>query len=314
MALTLGLKPMQPQKLAGRRTEPITCVPSAALTMPAATAAAEPLEEPPGVCAVFHGLRVPRGSEAANSVVTVLPTITAPASRSARTLAASFSERQPWNSGEPICVGMSKVSITSLMPIGMPSIGDNGRPPRQRSVARSAAARAAGRLVQTNAPMRGSQASSNSSDCSRNCRGAAAPEAKFRVAARYGRIAGLVCSRIPPVPSVSCRSRLTLFPALVVIMNLVEQAAAIRFEWAVINARRSARIGRRFERLAAPALRVIADDQIAGNQINFLPVVVHERRRGVDARSKPQQPRSAAHLARFVEIAGQDLLLNAGWV
>jgi len=70
----------QPQKLAGRMVEPITWVPSAALTMPVATDAAEPLDEPPGVCATFHGLRVPRGSDAANSVVTVLPTMTAPAS------------------------------------------------------------------------------------------------------------------------------------------------------------------------------------------------------------------------------------------
>src|SRR6516165_4623611 len=131
---------MQPQKLAGRRTEPMTCVPSAALTAPTATAAAEPLDEPPGVCAVFHGLRVPRGSEAANSVVTVLPTITAPASRSARTLAASFSERQPKNSGEPIWVGISKVSMTSLMPIGMPTTGEPalgcaiGRSARRRQI------------------------------------------------------------------------------------------------------------------------------------------------------------------------------------
>src|ERR1700685_1818851 len=97
MALTLGLKPTVPQKLAGRMVEPMTWVPSAALTMAAATDAAEPLDEPPGVCTVFQGLRVPRGCDAANSVVTVLPTITAPASRSARTLAASFSERQPAN-------------------------------------------------------------------------------------------------------------------------------------------------------------------------------------------------------------------------
>src|ERR1700746_785608 len=158
MALTLGLKPIQPQKLAGRSTEPITCVPSAALTMPAATAAAEPLDEPPGVWVVFHGLRVPRGSEAANSVVTVLPTITTPASRSARTLAASFSERPPRDNREPLWGGMSKGSVESLMPTGMPSIADNGRPARQRSVARSAAARAVGRLVQTNAPTRDSQA------------------------------------------------------------------------------------------------------------------------------------------------------------
>src|SRR5580658_3829416 len=142
MALTLGLKPMVPQKLAGRTVELMTWVPSAALTIPAATDAAEPLDEPPGVCAVFQGLRVPRGSDAANSVVTVLPIMTAPASRSARTHAASFCERQPANSGEPISVGMSTVSIMSLIPTGMPSIGDAGFPARQRTVERSAAARA----------------------------------------------------------------------------------------------------------------------------------------------------------------------------
>src|SRR5580700_5960588 len=156
MALRLGLKPTVPQKLAGRTVELITWVPRAALTMPTATEAAEPLDEPPGVCAVFHGLRVPRGSDAANSVVTVLPMMTAPASRSARTLAASLCERQPAKSGEPISVGMSTVSMMSLMPTGMPSMADNGLPARQRAVDRSAAARAAGTLVQTKAPIRGS--------------------------------------------------------------------------------------------------------------------------------------------------------------
>src|ERR1700752_5062716 len=106
--------------------------------MPAGTDAADPLDEPPGGCAVFHGLRVARGSDAANSVVTVLPRMTAPASRNARTLAASFSERQPVNSGEPISVGMSTVSMMSLMPTGMPSIADNGLPARQRSADLSA--------------------------------------------------------------------------------------------------------------------------------------------------------------------------------
>jgi len=128
----------------------------AALTIPSATEAAEPLDDPPGVCSMFHGFRVPRGCVAANSVVTVLPMITAPASRSARTHAASFCERQPANKGEPISVGMSTVSIMSLMPTGMPSIGDAGLPARQRSVDRSAAARASGTLVHTKAPIRGS--------------------------------------------------------------------------------------------------------------------------------------------------------------
>src|SRR5499433_3823244 len=72
--------------------EPNTCVPSAVLTMPATTPAAEPLLDPPGVRRRSWGLRVPRGSVEANSVVTVFPTMTAPASRSAATLAPSRSE------------------------------------------------------------------------------------------------------------------------------------------------------------------------------------------------------------------------------
>src|SRR5205814_8155905 len=86
MPPTLGLNPIQPQKLAGRKIEPTTCVPSAAGTMPQATAAAEPLLDPPGVRSRSQGLRVPRGSVAANSVVTTFPRITAPASRNAATL------------------------------------------------------------------------------------------------------------------------------------------------------------------------------------------------------------------------------------
>lgn len=39
--------------------------------MPLATAAAEPLDEPPGVCPLFHGLVVAPGWRQANSVVTV---------------------------------------------------------------------------------------------------------------------------------------------------------------------------------------------------------------------------------------------------
>jgi hypothetical protein len=42
--------------------EPLVCEPSAAGTWPAATAAAEPLEEPPGVCSGSCGLRVLPGA------------------------------------------------------------------------------------------------------------------------------------------------------------------------------------------------------------------------------------------------------------
>ena len=75
----LGLKPTTPQNDAGRITEPLVCVPIASGTIPAATAAAEPDEEPPGVRAGSCGLRVLPGVMEASSVVTVLPMITAPA-------------------------------------------------------------------------------------------------------------------------------------------------------------------------------------------------------------------------------------------
>src|ERR1041384_1712747 len=47
----VGLKPNTPQNAAGRITEPLVWLPSARGTMLAATAAAEPLAEPPGACA-----------------------------------------------------------------------------------------------------------------------------------------------------------------------------------------------------------------------------------------------------------------------
>ena len=49
---------MQPQNEAGRTIDAAVCVPRAAGTMPSATAAAEPLEDPPGVRFASRGLRV----------------------------------------------------------------------------------------------------------------------------------------------------------------------------------------------------------------------------------------------------------------
>ncbi len=49
--------PTTPQCDAGWRIEPPVSLPNAIGTMPAATAAAEPPDEPPGVRARSHGLR-----------------------------------------------------------------------------------------------------------------------------------------------------------------------------------------------------------------------------------------------------------------
>src|SRR5688572_7667214 len=78
-----------PQKLAGRIVEPVVCVPIASGTIESPTAAAEPLEDPPGVRLGSNGLRVLPGYWLANSVVTVLPIRIAPALRPSATHAAS---------------------------------------------------------------------------------------------------------------------------------------------------------------------------------------------------------------------------------
>ena len=53
----MGLNPATPQKAAGPRIEPEVSEPMASGTRPAATAAAEPLDEPPVKRVVSQGLR-----------------------------------------------------------------------------------------------------------------------------------------------------------------------------------------------------------------------------------------------------------------
>ena len=76
-------------------TEPPVWVPSASGSMQSATAAAEPEDEPPGVCAALCGLVVGPGGWVANSVLTVLPNTSAPAPRASATQAASAAGRCP---------------------------------------------------------------------------------------------------------------------------------------------------------------------------------------------------------------------------
>ena len=85
----VGLSPTIPLYEEGRTIEPPVCDPSAAGNIPTAAPTADPLLEPPGVCAAFHGLTVGAGSPHANSVVTVLPIIIAPARFSSATVVAS---------------------------------------------------------------------------------------------------------------------------------------------------------------------------------------------------------------------------------
>ena len=123
-------------------TEPAVWVPSAAGTMPAATAAADPAEDPPDVWAALCGLHVVAGVRSASSVVTVLPRMTAPAARRCETHAASFKGRRPAKIGEPFSVGKSVVSKMSFTPIGTPCSGPVPLPDRKASSQALACARA----------------------------------------------------------------------------------------------------------------------------------------------------------------------------
>src|ERR1035441_3294008 len=92
---------MSPQSAAGCRIEPPVSLPRASGVMSAATAAAEPPDEPPGTLDVLCGFRVGPKAEfsvddpMANSSRLVLPTGTAPAARSRSTTVALYGERHP---------------------------------------------------------------------------------------------------------------------------------------------------------------------------------------------------------------------------
>jgi hypothetical protein len=96
-----GLMPNSPPHVDGMRIEPMPSEPSANAASPAAMAAPLPPLLPPGANSVFHGLRVdPNVSVSVNgqtiiSGTVVLPTTTAPASRSRRTTSASFTRAGP---------------------------------------------------------------------------------------------------------------------------------------------------------------------------------------------------------------------------
>src|ERR1039458_6330073 len=67
----VGLRPTNPQHDAGIRMEPPPSLACATGTMPDATAAAEPPDDPPVECSVFHGLR--DGPNRFGSVVGKMP-------------------------------------------------------------------------------------------------------------------------------------------------------------------------------------------------------------------------------------------------
>jgi hypothetical protein len=115
--------------------------------IPAATAAAEPPELPPGMRSRFHGLRegaliVP----AANSCVTVFPTTIPPAaSHIATSGALSAAGATSAIERELHFVGMPATSTMSLIASGMPCIGPTACPEARRWSERPASASSSSR-------------------------------------------------------------------------------------------------------------------------------------------------------------------------
>ena len=95
----MGFTPTTPQKAAGSRIEPPVSVPSVPCASRAATAAALPPEEPPGVRERSHGFRqgwyplFSLDEPIANSSMLSLPRSTAPAAASRATAVASYGGR-----------------------------------------------------------------------------------------------------------------------------------------------------------------------------------------------------------------------------
>ena len=108
--------PARPHSAAGKRIEPPVSEPSPPSTIPDATAAPVPLDEPPVKCAGFHGLRAggqgrsKDGPPNANSWVASLPSSTVPASARRRVQVASALGTLSRSWRECAVVGMPLVS------------------------------------------------------------------------------------------------------------------------------------------------------------------------------------------------------------
>src|SRR5216683_587479 len=107
-----------PHQAAGFRIDPPVSVPSVPRQRPAATATAEPLDEPPEECATLHGFKAGPKSGCttpyAHSSMLSLPSETAPAAVNACTTVASVSgTRRAWMR-EALVVRTPAVAMRSL--------------------------------------------------------------------------------------------------------------------------------------------------------------------------------------------------------
>ena len=143
----VGFIPTTPVSAAGWRIEPPVSVPSAKRTSPAATATADPPDEPPGTRSSDHGFFTGPNAEfsfelpIANSSRFVFPTMTAPCASRRSTTVAEYAGMYPSRMREPAVVGIFFVPMMSLHAHGMPVSG-GASPALSRASAARACARA----------------------------------------------------------------------------------------------------------------------------------------------------------------------------
>ncbi len=117
----VGRNPTAPLSAGGTRIDARVSVPSAPRAMPVTSEMTAPPLDPPGTRDMSHGLwDWGVVTPSANSCVTVLPRINAPAARSLATACPSVSGSRGGAATELPVVRKPTASITSLMPIGMP--------------------------------------------------------------------------------------------------------------------------------------------------------------------------------------------------
>src|SRR6266702_1431448 len=214
--------------------------------------------------------------ENANSVMLLRPTTTAPAARSRVTAAASaVAGAASRRIVDPAVVTSPAISNRSLIETGSP-----------------ASAACAWTLVNTRPPSPPASAMRESA-ASISLRLVVLPSASSRASAAIGRMAA------SPM----------LHRALIVVMQLEQQPALVRLARPVQRARRAACIGVRTEPGAALAFLVVAHDQIARNEVDLFPVVMHEGFRGMDARREAQVASAKTALVFFVKKSCEHLLL-----
>ncbi len=191
-----GLMVTSPQFAAGIRRDPMPSLPRAIGTIPAATAAALPPEDPPAVRERSQGLRetpctpsvVPKTH---SSGTLVSPTTIAPAARSRATVTWSSADGVSGVAADPTRIDSPRTARLSLTANGTPASGSSARSPRAASSCASASA--ASLRTTRNAPTAPSSRSIRSRCSATTSRGVA----------RFSRTAAAISAAVRPTQLVT---------------------------------------------------------------------------------------------------------------